>query len=67
MFSLITRLGCGLDIESSDGVCYIVEDEDEDGNVEAYVTGFVGLTISVPFFKFMWGTFHELDTTLLSN
>jgi hypothetical protein len=67
MFNITMRLGFGFDIESSDSTCYIIESEDEEGNTEAYVAAFEGLMVTIPFFKILFGTFHELDLDMFEN
>jgi|TARA_R110000803_G_scaffold69933_1_gene132565 hypothetical protein len=67
MFSVTNRLGIGFDIESSDGTCYIIEGEDDCGEGYAVIAAFEGLTVTIPFFKILWGEFHEIDTEMLDN
>lgn len=63
MFLVNMRLGIGFDIEATEDVCYILT-TDED---ETYVAGFEGLTILLPFIRILYGSFHELDVSLLDN
>jgi hypothetical protein len=67
MFNITMRLGFGFDIESSDSTCYIIESEDEEGNTGSYVAAFEGLMVTIPFFKILFGSFHELDLDMFDN
>ena len=67
MFNITMRLGIGFDIESSESTCYIIEVEDDEGIGGSYIAAFEGLTVNIPFFKILWGTFHELDLDMFDN
>ena len=64
MLMVSMRLGIGFDIEATDDVCYMLQDDDT-GNV--YITEYEGLTIKLPFLRILIGSFYDVDLKQLDN
>ena len=55
------RNGFGFDIEHNEDIIHVIGVEDEEGNEEKTLGGFVGIIVRLPLLAIYIGDFHEID------
>ena len=55
------RNGFGFDIEHNEDIIHVSGVEDEDGEEEKTLGGFVGIIVRLPLLAIYIGDFHEID------
>lgn len=55
------RNGFGFDIEYNEDIIHVISVEDENGEEEKTLGGFVGIIVRLPLLAIYIGDFHEID------